>query len=183
MRQPDRDGDADVALDAARESRQRQRRSGRAGARCRRGRGRLRRWTAARPAASASASARARSRPTAAYFAMSGLMHHGVGAELQRLEHRHGGAHPVDARDVAAGGDHAARAAADDHGLVGELGIVALFDRRIERVAVDMGDRQLVQFRMTDSRGPWQARQRASAPCTGVRQSRQKPAVVTPVIA
>ena len=69
-------------------------------------------------------------------------------AQGQRLEHRHGGAHAVEARHIAAGGDHAALAAADDHRQVGEPGIVALLDAGIEGVAVDMGDRQRIQFRM-----------------------------------
>ena len=54
----------------------------------------------------------------------------------------------MDAGDVAGGGDHAARAAADDHRLVGKFRPVALFDRRIEGIAVDVGDRELMQFRV-----------------------------------
>ncbi len=62
------------------------------------------------------------SRPTAAYFAISGFQHDRVRAELQRLEHRHGGAHAGDARDVAAGGHDPAPAAADDQRLVASEG-------------------------------------------------------------
>ncbi|MFO7632909.1 MAG: hypothetical protein R6W76_10230, partial [Caldilinea sp.] len=39
------------------------------------------------------------------------------GAELQGLEHRHGGPHALDPGDVAGGGDDAAAPAADDDGL------------------------------------------------------------------
>ena len=81
-------------------------------------------------------------------FRHVGLDDHGLGAELQRLEHRHGGFDAPDARDITGGGNNAARAAADDHRLVGKLRIVALFDRRIEGIAVDMGDGKLVQFGM-----------------------------------
>ena len=66
--------------------------------------------------------------------------HHRLGAELQRLEHRHGRADAVDPRDVAGGGDDAAVAAADDDRLVGEAGVVALLHRGVEGVAVEMGD-------------------------------------------
>jgi hypothetical protein len=65
---------------------------------------------------------------------------HGLGAEFQRLEHRHGGAHALDPRDVAGGGDDAALAAADDDGLVAKLGIVAFLDRGVEGVAIHVGD-------------------------------------------
>ena len=41
-------------------------------------------------------------------------------AQRQRLEHRHGRAHAEGAGDVAGGRHHAALAAADDHGLVGD---------------------------------------------------------------
>ena len=75
---------------------------------------------------------------------MSGGRTIAVGTELQRLTRRHRRAHAEGARDVAAGRDDAApAAAADDQRLVGKLGPVALFDRRVEGVAVDMGDRQL----------------------------------------
>ena len=70
----------------------------------------------------------------------AGADHHRVGAELERLEHRHGGTHAGQAGDVAGGGDDAAGAAADDDGLVGQGGVVALFHRGVERVAVEMGD-------------------------------------------
>ena len=44
----------------------------------------------------------------------------GMRAQRQRLEHRHRRAHAIGARDVAGGRHHAALAAADDHGLVGD---------------------------------------------------------------
>ncbi len=66
----------------------------------------------------------------------------GLRAELQRLEHRHRRAHAIGARDIAGGRHHAALAAADNHGPVGKLGIVALLDRGVERVAIDMRERQ-----------------------------------------
>jgi hypothetical protein len=48
------------------------------------------------------------------------------------------------ARLVAAGADDAARVrvAADDHGLAAQLRMVALLDRREERVEVDVDDGQ-----------------------------------------
>ena len=69
-------------------------------------------------------------------------------AGFQRLEHRHCRAHAADAGDVAGSGDDAAPAAADDHGLVAQLRIVALFHRSVEGVAVDVGDREIMQFRV-----------------------------------
>ena len=68
-----------------------------------------------------------------------------VRAELARLEHRHGRADAEGARHVAAGRDDAALAAADDHRLVGERRVVALLDRGVEGVAIDMRDRQRVR--------------------------------------
>src|SRR5690242_2696078 len=55
----------------------------------------------------------------------------------------------VGARDVACRSDDPALSAADDHRLVGKRGVVAFFDGGIERVAVDMGDRQGVDLRVT----------------------------------
>ena len=66
----------------------------------------------------------------------------GVRAQPPRLEHRHRRAHAEGARDVAGGQHDAALAAADDHRLVGERGIVALLDGGVEGVAIDMGDRR-----------------------------------------
>ena len=71
-----------------------------------------------------------------------------LGTGFQRLEHRHRRAHALDAGDVAGGRDDAAFSAADDHRLVLQLGIVALLDRRIEGVAVDMGEMQAAELGM-----------------------------------
>src|SRR5919197_1123194 len=49
-------------------------------------------------------------------------------AEGKRLEHRHRRAHPKGAGNIAGSRNHAALAAADDDGLVGEIRIVALLD-------------------------------------------------------
>ena len=96
-------------------------------------------------------------------FRHVGPDHGGVRAERQRLEHRHRRAHAIGARDVAGRRHHAALAAADDDGLVGELGIVALFDGGVERVAVDMGQRQRGQGVVAD-----QARRAAGAAAPGL---------------
>ena len=72
--------------------------------------------------------------------------HLGMRAEPARLEHRHRRAHAVGAGDVAGGGDDAAVAAADDQRLVAQRRVVALLDRRIEGVAVDMGDGELCEL-------------------------------------
>ena len=53
---------------------------------------------------------------------------------------RHGRAHAVGAREVAAGGDHAPVAAADDHRDVAQFRAVAFLDGGVEGVAADMGD-------------------------------------------
>ncbi len=76
------------------------------------------------------------------------LDHHGVRAELQGLEHRHGRAHAIEARDVAGGRDDAPPAAADDHRLVLQLRPVALLHRGVEGIAVDMSNRERAQFGM-----------------------------------
>ena len=78
------------------------------------------------------------------------LHDHRVGAELQRLEHRHGRAHAADARDVAGGRDHAAPPAADDDRLALELGIVALLDGGIEGIAIHVRDGQRPELLVGD---------------------------------
>ena len=90
------------------------------------------------------------SRPTLTYFAMSGRTTVACGQSVQRLEHRHRRAHAIGARDVAGRRHHAALAAADDHGLVGDLGVVAFLHRGVKRVAIDMRERQLRQRVMAD---------------------------------
>ena len=55
----------------------------------------------------------------------------------------------------AGSGFERAVAAADDHRLVGKVGIVAFLDRGVESVAIHMGDGQAGQFRMGQhARGP-----------------------------
>jgi hypothetical protein len=105
-------------------------------------------------------------------FRHVGLDDHRLGAERKRLEHGHRRFHALDAGDVAGGRHHASGAAADDHRPVGEFRPVALFDRRIEGIAVDVRDRKLMQFGV-----PHKAR--AAAGCgsgaphpEGVRSSR-----------
>ncbi len=63
-------------------------------------------------------------------------------AQRERFEHRHCRAHPEGPGDVARRRYHAALAAADDDRLVGEFRVVALLDGRVERVAIDVGERQ-----------------------------------------
>ena len=82
------------------------------------------------------------SRPTPDIFRHVRPNHDRGGAERQRLEHRHRRAHAIGPRDVAGGRDHAALAAADDDRLVGKLRVVALLHRGVERVAIDMRQRQ-----------------------------------------
>jgi hypothetical protein len=73
---------------------------------------------------------------------------HSVRAQLIGLEHGHSRANAGLARDIAAGGDNAAHAAADNHRPVAQVGVVALFDRGEECVAIDVGNREQEQFLM-----------------------------------
>jgi len=75
----------------------------------------------------------------------------GLWTQPQGLEHRHRGVQAVRARDVAARRDHPALAAADHHRLVDQLGAVALLDRGVEGVAVDVGDPEVVQLDMVNA--------------------------------
>jgi len=85
----------------------------------------------------------------------AGLHDDGFGAELQGLEHRHGGFHALDAGDVAGGGDDAAAAAADDDGLVREGRVVAFLDGGEEGVAIHVGDGEGEEFGVPGQpRGP-----------------------------
>ncbi len=79
-------------------------------------------------------------------FAHIAVDHLGLRAELQRLEHRHGAAHTIGAGDVAARRDDAALAAADDDGVGLEARIVALLDRGVEGVAIEMSDCERAEF-------------------------------------
>ena len=86
------------------------------------------------------------------------------GTEPERLGHRHRGAHAMGAGDVAACRNHAPVVAADDHGDVCQLGPVALLDRGVEGVAVEMGDGEIVEFRVAQD-----AHRPAGRACPGVR--------------
>ncbi len=82
-------------------------------------------------------------------FSHVGGDHHGMRAQLQRLEHRHRRTRPEAARDIAGGGDDAAPARmADEKRFVAQGRIVALLDRGVESVAIDMGDGEVQQLRM-----------------------------------
>ncbi len=87
--------------------------------------------------------------------------HGGGGAQRQRLEHRHRGANAVGSGDVARGRYHAAFAATDDDGLIRQSGIVAFLDGGIERVAVDVRQRQRGEGTVADE--AWRAAVAASA--------------------
>jgi hypothetical protein len=144
--EPDRDADADLGLDAPRELRQHERRraamqplgSGEVEEglvdRDRLDQGRQRLHHGAHLAADMDV------------FVHVGLDDHGFGAGLQRLEHRHGRAHAADPGDVAGRGHDAAPAAADDDRPVAQFRPVALFHRRVEGVAVDMGQREGIEL-------------------------------------
>ena len=83
-------------------------------------------------------------------FGHVGLYDDGVRAELPGLEHGHGRTHAGLAGNVAAGGDHPALATTDDQRLVEQAWVVALFDRGIECVAVDMRDGEFEEFLVCD---------------------------------
>lgn len=72
----------------------------------------------------------------------------GLRAKCQGFKHRHGGFHAFDARHIAGSGNNPAGAAADNYGPVLDIRIVALFDRRIEGIAINMGNGKLMHFRM-----------------------------------
>jgi hypothetical protein len=82
--------------------------------------------------------------------------------QRQRLEHRHRRAHAKRPGDVARRRYHAALAAADDDRLVGDIWIVAFLDGGVERVAIDVGQRQRRQCRVAN-----QARRAACAASPG----------------
>jgi hypothetical protein len=144
--QPDRDGDADVSLDRCGKPRERLR--GRHPVQPRRA-GEIEKCFVDRERLD---QRRERQHHAADLAADAGIFRHigpdhpGVRAEPQGLEHRHRRFHAEGAGDVAGRGDHAASAAADDHRLGGERWIVALLDRGIEGVAVDVGDGETVEL-------------------------------------
>ena len=79
--------------------------------------------------------------PDPGIFGHVGRQDHCIRTQSPGSRHRHRRAHAKGSGDVTAGGDHAARPrAADDQRLVVEARIVALLDRGVEGVAVDMGD-------------------------------------------
>src|SRR5262245_60906587 len=53
-------------------------------------------------------------------------------------------------RDITRRRDHAALAAADDHGLVAQLRRIALLDRGVESVAIDVRESEGRELRMRD---------------------------------
>jgi hypothetical protein len=144
--EPDRDGDADLALDAAGQLHHRMRRRA---AVQQLGAGQVekglvdREWLNQRRRL-------AHERP---HRAADGAILRHVGADddgirtgLERLEHRHRGAHAVEPRDVAAGEDDAALATADDYRLVGERRVVAFLDAGVKGVAIEMRDRERIEL-------------------------------------
>ena len=102
-------------------------------------------------------------------FSHVGFHDDGFRAGGERLEHGHGGADAADARDVAAGGNDAALAPADDEGLVAKLRIVALLDGGIEGVAIHVGDGEGVQLRVEEKARPAAGR----APLRAFRHGRE----------
>jgi hypothetical protein len=54
------------------------------------------------------------------------------------------------ARDITRCRDDATRAAPNNHGLVGKRGIVALLDRGVESIAINMGERQFIPLGMIE---------------------------------
>ena len=97
-------------------------------------------------------------------------------AGFERLEHRHGRAHALDAGDVAGGRDDAALAAADDHRLVLQRRDCRAFRpphrRRRSRYGRDAAGRAPDGGPAAGCRS---ARSARAAPRCSVRQSRQKP--------
>jgi hypothetical protein len=76
------------------------------------------------------------------------LNDNGLRAKCQGFEHRHGGFHAFDTCHIAGRGDNPAGAAADNNGSVLDIRIVALLDRCIEGIAINMGNGKLMYFRM-----------------------------------
>ena len=72
--------------------------------------------------------------------------HHDVRTAFQRLPSRHCRADAELPGDIAGSGDNTALAPANNHRPVTDVGIVALFDRGIEGITVNMCDRQAEQF-------------------------------------
>ena len=81
-------------------------------------------------------------------FRHVGTDDHRLRTGTQRLEHGHRGPDAVGARDIACGQDDTAPSTSDDHGPIPEFGLVAFLDRRVKRVAIDVRDREIVEFGM-----------------------------------
>src|SRR4051812_21014260 len=69
-------------------------------------------------------------------------------AEAPRFEHRHRRADAEGSRDVTSGRHDAALAATDNQRLVGQRRVVALLDRGVEGVAIDVADGEGVELRV-----------------------------------
>jgi hypothetical protein len=72
----------------------------------------------------------------------------GMRTPSQCLEHRHGRSNTVGAGDVAGGCDDAPPAAADNHRFCREAGIVSFLHGGVERIAIDMRNRERLELRM-----------------------------------
>ena len=86
----------------------------------------------------------------AAVFLHVGANHDGVGTGGERLVHGHRRMNAETPGDIAARHRDAAFAAADDDRLVGERGIVALLDRGVERIAIEVRDGQPLELVVDD---------------------------------
>ena len=82
--------------------------------------------------------------------------HDGLRAEPPGLDAAHGRAHP-EGPGLVAGGQH--DAAADDHRPPPQPRVVALLDRRVERVEVGVEDRGLAAHEHMFAHGPWEERE------------------------
>ena len=70
----------------------------------------------------------------------------GFGAKGQGFKHGHGGFNAFDAGHITRCGNNAARGATNDNGFVSKLWAIPFFNRRIEGIAVDMGNCELVDL-------------------------------------
>jgi hypothetical protein len=89
---------------------------------------------------------RAHLAPHAGIFPHIGTHYAGMRAKPPRLEHRHRRSYPVSSSNVAGRKDDAPLSPTHNYGLVGERRIVALLDGCVERIAIDMRDRQSVEL-------------------------------------
>jgi hypothetical protein len=156
VRKPDRNGDADLALDAARDLGQGQRRRPLGRLAQLRARG-IRQIEIGLVQGHRLDDRRGGGEDGADLVADALVLGHvgrhddGVRAHFHGLEHRHRRARPELARDIAGRGDDAAPPGmADDHRLVADRRVVAFLDRGIEGIAVDMRDLEAVELRVGD---------------------------------